>query len=260
MKAIHINERLNGLIENLRTDTVDRVIYGDPEREVTGIAVAWMPYLETIRETGRLEANVLITHEPTFYDHLDLDSTNSLLPEVEEKKHLIDSLGITIIRCHDVWDAFPDVGIPYAWGGFLELGKPKTKKLFYNVYSVESQSAAAFAGKVAGKTTLLGQPNVEFYGDPEREIRTVGVGTGCISNPFELYDLGADLAISVDDVVRAWIAGEWCTDNGNPLVVVNHCVSEEPGMATLAEFLQKTFPRIPVTHIKQKCTYRSVPG
>ena len=50
MKAIHINERLNGLIENLRTDTVDRVIYGDPEREVTGIAVAWMPYLETIRE------------------------------------------------------------------------------------------------------------------------------------------------------------------------------------------------------------------
>ena len=74
----------------------------------------------------------------------------------------------------------------------------------------------------------------------------------------QVAELGADLAISVDDVVRAWVAGEWCQDTGNPLIVVNHCVSEEPGMVTLAAHLEQALPDIKVTHIPQKCTFKSV--
>ena len=260
MTALEINQHFNGLIDGLREDTVDRIIYGNPQSEVTGIAVAWMPYLETIKEAGRLGANLLVTHEPTFYDHLDLEGKGPSFPATDGKMRLIDKLGLTIIRCHDVWDALPDIGIPFAWGDFLDLGDPVGGKLFYNLYSVAAQSSMAFAADVARKTAALGQPTIGFYGDPNKQIRTVGLGTGCISNPFDLYELGADLAISVDDVVRAWIAGEWCRDQGNPLLVVNHCVSEEPGMATLAAYLDKTYPEIPVAHIHQECTYLSVTG
>jgi hypothetical protein len=152
----------------------------------------------------------------------------------------------------------PEIGIPYAWGEYLELSDPVEQVRHYNLYEVPEQSAAAFAQHVAGKTATLGQQTIWFYGDPERKIRTVGLGTGCISDPFRSYELGADLAISVDDVVRAWIAGEWCRDTGNPLVVVNHCVSEEPGMVTLATYLEKTFPDMAVTHIAQGCSYEPV--
>jgi len=122
------------------------------------------------------------------------------------------------------------------------------------------QSALDFTKRMATYTSKLGQETLEFYGDPDRSVRRVGLGTGCISNPFTSYELGADLAIAVDDIVRAWVAGEWCRDNGNPLVVVNHCVSEEPGMVTLADHLRKTFPDVEVTHLAQRCTYESVRG
>jgi putative NIF3 family GTP cyclohydrolase 1 type 2 len=260
MRAIEINQHLNGLIPDLPANTVDRVIYGDPEAEVRGIAVAWMPYRKTVEQARATGASVLVVHEPTFYDHWDLQGKNVGLSGVEEKKRLITEGGITIIRCHDVWDAMPEIGIPFAWGRFLELGTPTRSVRHYNLYSVAPQPAMSIAKRIAEKTASFGQPMVGFYGDPNRTVATVGVGTGCISDPFTLYNLGADLAVSVDDVVRAWIAGEWCQDSGNPLVVVNHCVSEEPGMATLAEYLTKSFPGIKVTHLRQGCTYRTVEG
>ncbi|MBS12994.1 MAG: hypothetical protein CME19_15480 [Gemmatimonadetes bacterium] len=70
--------------------------------------------------------------------------------------------------------------------------------------------------------------------------------------------MGADLAIFVDYVVRAWIDGEKSADTGYPLIIVNHRVSEEPGIVKLAEHIDGAFPDIPVTHIPQTCTYRSI--
>ena len=258
MKAIEINQHLNALIPDLHEKTVDRVIYGNPEVEVQGIAVAWMPYRDTVLRAGELSANVMVTHEPTFYDHWDLDGKLANVPESMAKRELIEGEHITIIRCHDVWDALPDIGIPFAWGDFLELGPPVGGERFYNVYEVPTCSAREFTLQMSEKTRQLGQPTLGFYGDPDRQIQRVGLGTGCISNPFTLYEMGADLAISVDDVVRAWVAGEWCHDTGNPLVVVNHCVAEEPGMVTLANYLQKTFSDLPIHHIPQECTYQSI--
>lgn len=257
MKATEINQHLNSLFPDLKETTVDRVICGDPKAEVNGVAVAWMPYRETIAQAKAAGANVMVVHEPTFFEHWDLDA-KELLPEADEKKAWIEEQGVTIIRCHDVWDALPDIGIPYAWGDYLELGEPVGGERYYNVYEVPEQSARDFTKRMAKSTAKLGQETLEFYGDGDRAIRKVGLGTGCISNPFKIYELGADLAISVDDVVRAWVAGEWCRDNGNPLVVVNHCVTEEPGMVTLAEHLRKTFPDVEVTHLPQTCTYESI--
>jgi putative NIF3 family GTP cyclohydrolase 1 type 2 len=263
MKAREINEHLNSLVDIEKEKTVDRVIYGDPDAEVKGIAVSWMPYEETIRRAADLGANVLVTHEPTFYVHYDLDDDFGELPEfgrahLDKKKKLIEDVGVTIIRCHDVWDAIPEIGIPFAWGRFLGFEKIVNKERFYNIYQVPEITAGEFAKDVAAKTKLLGQPVVGFYGDPEKKITKVGVGTGCGSSPFKLYELGAELSISVDDIVRAWIAGGWAMDTGRPLVVVNHCVSEEPGMVTLAEHLQGRFKDIKVSHIRQGCSYQMV--
>jgi putative NIF3 family GTP cyclohydrolase 1 type 2 len=258
MEAFQVNRYLNSLFSDLKEDTVDRVIYGDSDREVKGITVAWMPYRWVLEKTHALGANVLVTHEPTFYDHRDLAGKLADIPATTEKQKLIDELGITVIRCHDVWDALPEIGNPFAWGDFLELGAPVDGERYYNIYEVSPQSARSFARYVAGKTHQLGQPTIGFYGDPDREVRKVGLGTGCICDPFKMYKMGADLAISVDDTVRAWVAGEWCQDEGNPLLVVNHCVSEELGIVTLANHIREVFSDVPVTHIPQQCTFQSI--
>lgn len=260
MTPQEVSEHLRSLIDDLPERSVDRVIYGDPAATVRAIAVAWMPYSSTIVAAAEAGANLLVVHEPTFYHHWDLDAEPVDAAQVEAKRRLLDEHGITVVRCHDVWDAMPGIGIPFAWGEFLGLGELVTSVRHYNVYRVPMQPAGAVARRIAARTAALGQEQVAFYGDPERPVSTVGLGTGCISDPFALYGLGADLAISVDDVVRAWVAGEWCRDTGRPLVVVNHAVSEEPGMATLARFLGERFPLIPVTHLRQGLTYSAVSG
>jgi putative NIF3 family GTP cyclohydrolase 1 type 2 len=256
--AAELNAYLTGLVSDLPAQSVDRIIHGDPERLVRGIAVAWMPYASTLHQAASLGANVLVVHEPTFYDHWDRQERMAASPEADEKRRLIDSLGLTIIRCHDVWDAMPEVGIPYAWGSFLGFGEPLHGVRHYNVYAVPEQTARTLAADVAARTAGLGQGCIGLYGDPDRVVGKVGVGTGCISDPWRMYDLGADLAISVDDVVRAWIAGEWCRDTGRPLLMVNHAVSEEPGMVSLARYLATALPGMPVTHVAQGCSYMAV--
>jgi putative NIF3 family GTP cyclohydrolase 1 type 2 len=220
-----------------------------------------MPYSSTLREAAALGVNTVVTHEPTFYDHFELRNQTAH-PRYEAakaaKQQLIAELGLTILRCHDVWDAIPEVGVPFEWGRFLGLRELVRSERYLNVYRVESQTALSFAQYFAGKTQTAGQGTVEFYGDASRMISTVGIGTGCCSDALALYDLGADLAVSVDDIARAWIVGEYCHDTGNPMIVVNHGVSEDCAMGSLCDAVRGLLPGMPVHRLRQGASYREV--
>jgi len=259
--AQELSDALHGLWPHCDpAKTVDRVIAGDPNQTVTGIAVCWMPYSESLRKAAQLGANTVVTHEPTFYDHFELQNGPGhpqYATAKEEKQRLIAELGLTIIRCHDVWDAIPEIGVPFRWGAFLGLTDLVRCQRYLNVYRMEPQPAGQFARYLAGRTAAAGQRTVEFYGDPDRLVHTVGIGTGCCSDALDLYELGADLAVMVDDIARAWIIGEYCHDTGNPLIVVNHGVSENCAMDSLAEKLRE-LTNVPVHLIEQGASYQEI--
>lgn len=262
MIASELCVSLNALWPELDlTKTVDRIIAGDPTQRVNGVAVCWMPYSSTLREAAALGVNTVVAHEPTFFDHWELKKEVGH-PRFEaakrDKEELIAELGLTIIRCHDVWDAIPEIGVPFEWGRFLGLSRLLRSERYLNVYRVERQTALEFSKYFASRTSGAGQATVEFYGDPERIIESVGIGTGCCSEAMRLYDLGADLAVSVDDIARAWIIGEFCNDTGSPLIVVNHGVSEDCAMGSLRDQIQSFLPEVPVYRIKQGASYLEV--
>lgn len=262
VNAQELSDALHALWPHMdRTTTVDRVIAGDPGQVVNGVAVCWMPYSQTLREAAALGVNTVVTHEPTFYDHFEFRTQTPhprYLAAKEAKQALISELGLTIIRCHDVWDAIPEVGVPFEWGRFLGLHEVVRSERYLNVYRVQPQTAVEFARYFASQTASAGQATVEFYGDPSRAIQSVGIGTGCCSDALQLYDLGADLAVSVDDIARAWIIGEYCHDTGNPMIVVNHGVSEDCAMGSLVDALKKILPGSEVHLLKQGASYLEV--
>src|SRR5437879_11791765 len=51
--------------------TVDTFKDGDPATPVTGIAVTMMATFDVLQRAAARGANLVITHEPTFYDHFD---------------------------------------------------------------------------------------------------------------------------------------------------------------------------------------------
>src|SRR3984885_1709387 len=66
-------------------DTVDPVKAGDPATPVTGIATTFLDTMEVLREANRRGLNLVITHEPTFYNHRDNTAFFSNDPVYQEK-------------------------------------------------------------------------------------------------------------------------------------------------------------------------------
>ncbi len=269
LTALQLQKYLTSLV-SLKTDTVDRFITGNQETVVRKIGTCWMSNWETCRKAVEAGVNVLITHEPTFYTHRDLNEVpgflqrysdytrEQYLSQIEKKKKWINDNGLVIIRNHDTLDALKNNGIPFALGQFLGFRNSDiiASRTYYNVYKFEKQKASSFASKTAGKLKELGQPGIAYYGDPEREVSSVGIGTGWICDPMDYADLKPDVFIAIDDVVKTHIQTVFASDTGHPLIVINHGTSEEMGMRSLNRIIKEKYPDIEVIHFKQGCTYK----
>lgn len=253
-----------------RQRTVDTFKSGGPDVAVRGIAVAWMSDIEALERARALGCNVFITHEPTFYNHFDFESdifrdfpvgwiefNEAFANEaVRTKRTLVDDTGITILRCHDLWDQMPAVGITDAWAAQLGFTEPVASESFYRIFDVSGRSAGDVAKQVARATKPLGQEAVQLIGNAGQPVNRVAIGTGAITPMFHMIATGdADIVICSDDGFVYWRDGPMASDMGVPIVIAHHGCTEVPGMKLLAEHLQSRYPDIPVHFIQQPCMY-----
>ena len=261
MKAIELQKFFQSSLPDWQYphQTVDTIKSGDPDIQVTGIAVGWMSYKWSLEHAIELGCNVFITHEPTYYDHHDNDSEIIKMTAVEEKRQFIEDNRLVVIRCHDLWDRMERIGIADAWGEYLGFEKSIAGSEFVRVYEIESQTALRIAQHVAFRTKNFGQPAVQLIGPQDILVSKIAIGTGAITPYLELVrQFDIDLAICTDDGIKYWRDGAFAIDMGIPIIVVNHPVSEEFGVYKLAEFIQNKFPGTPVHYIQQNCMYQLV--
>lgn len=270
--AADLNNYLRSIYQNLAVPfDADEVIVGDPKTKIKKVATMWMPYFSEIKKAQSLGINVLIVHEPTFYTYKDLDPKHKkeyawasqtvqdrYNEAVEVKKKFILDNGMAIIRCHDMLDAAKTFGIPFAFGRAIGLSEKDVidSKTYYNLYKIKTDKAVNVARKIAKAAKKLGQPGVEFYGDENYQVSTIGIGTGAISSPLSIGVLNPDLTISITDTVRAWVEPAFAKDTGKPLIIFNHGATEESGMVELTEYLKQNVPSIDFTHFFQGCAYK----
>lgn len=99
MKAQQIMDLLFDLGECGRLEkTCDTIKSGSPDAEVTKIAVSMFATPEVVRKAKETGAQLLVVHEPTYFNHWDEHSDE---PFEVEKRRLIEESGITIYRYHD---------------------------------------------------------------------------------------------------------------------------------------------------------------
>jgi putative NIF3 family GTP cyclohydrolase 1 type 2 len=248
--------------------SVDRIIVGGPQTPVHGIAVVWMPAWAALRTAVAQGANVVIAHEPTFYHHHDLEGIEAAGAELPPraraefaatctaKRRWIEAQGLVVIRCHDVLDAMPG-GVVDTLVRQLGFGPADVLRTWnrYRVVRIEpAVTARALAQRLAAAFAALGQPGVAFYGDPERRVGSLGVGTGYGCEPWRFVELGADMGVTIDDRIKTWTEAAWSADSGFPLAVIHHGTAEEWGVRQLAERVQARWPEVPVRLIPQGYT------
>ena len=103
--------------------TVDQLLYGEPEMEVNGIAVSWMPTFSNLEKAVDEGCNVFITHESLFAAKIDENGNIIDCPIVKDqharwiagkrklkeddiwikKREWLEDKNLTVIRCHDFW-------------------------------------------------------------------------------------------------------------------------------------------------------------
>lgn len=251
-----------------RSRTVDRILMGDPERDVRRVLVTWMSTMNAVQAAVDGGYDLLMTHEPTFWIHANevetLDAGTESAPRqatARRKRAELKRSGIVLMRNHDVWDRFPAVGIPWALARFLGIAGPAAAtgaNGYQLAFDIPAIPAGALAGDVARRVAALGEPAVQFYGESGQTVRRLGVGTGCMCRPDVFRAMGCDAAIVCDDGCGYWRDIAWAVDEGMPLLRVSHGASEEPGMATLTEYINTNLPGVSAEHFPLNLQYSIV--
>lgn len=230
------------------SDTVDRILFGRGDKPVRRILVTWQADLSTIDQAASGGYDAIMVHEPLFYIHArEQENLGRWIPGVREqalrqRMERLAQADLTVIRNHDTWDRMPEVGIPFAWARFLGLsGRPDATghQGYEHAYDVEPVAAGTLADRIAQRTRLLGEPFVQLLGDPDRRITRLGLGTGCACSVDVYRSMGCQAGIVVDDGQLYWQDFCYAKDEGITLIRVLHATSEEPGMVTMADWLNR---------------------
>ena len=111
-----------------QSDTVDTFKAGNPDTPVTGVAVTMMATMDVLQRASAKGLNFVITHEPTFYAHLDKpEGMSENDPVWAEKRAFIEKHGMVVWRFHDHWHMRKPDGIEA--GMVRSLGWEKFQKL-----------------------------------------------------------------------------------------------------------------------------------
>jgi putative NIF3 family GTP cyclohydrolase 1 type 2 len=243
-----------------RGTTVDRIIAGDLGTDVDRCLVTWMPSFGVLRLMVDRGFRMLVCHEPTFWNH---GNDRPILgdPLGQEKMAYIQDHGIIIIRIHDCWDRWPEVGIPWAWAEFLGLGnQPKriSKDGYQHRYDIDPIALGIFTRHMAERCKEIREPMVQLTGDPYRMISRIGIGTGCGCDIPTYQAMDCDCSIVCDDGSCYWQGIQKAEDGGHPIIRVNHGTSEEPGMLTLTKYINSQLDGLRAEHLPHGSTFKLV--
>ncbi len=232
-------------------NTVDTVKSGDPAQKVSGIVTTFLATDKVIKKAGELGANFIITHEPTFYNHLDDVKWLSNDPVYQFKRQLLETNKIVVWRFHDYWHSHKPDGVmtgvlkELGWENYAEKGRQE-------LCTIPEQSLANLSAFFKKK---LGISKIQMTGDPAMTCRKVAFSVGAGGGGPQIRQLsqsGADVLVVGE--INEWETCEYARDavfsgQKKALIILGHANSEEAGMKYLAEWLKSLVPGVKITHV-----------
>ncbi len=234
-----------------RQYTRDHVLVGNGDMEIEKVIVCWVATNEVIRQAIQEQCHFIITHENPFYMSGTSIPTEILYSQ-REKMELLNKHQITIYRCHDLWDLYPQIGVRDQWAQLLDLPFKNASSMYsyIRVSQPFDMSVQELAQHIIRNIEMYDEFGVEVIGNLQRTVHCLGIGTGACTDIIEMYHAGADVCLVSDDGINNWVHTQWAMDHQIPLIVVNHLTSEAAGIRRLSQYLSCQFPNIEFQFIK----------
>jgi putative NIF3 family GTP cyclohydrolase 1 type 2 len=240
-----IQQKLAGDGIAWRTQTVDTFKAGRPETEIRGIATTGMATFDVLRRASAAGRNVVITHEPTFYNHQDQTDALAGDPTYVAKLRFVEDHGLVVWRFHDHAHMLrPD---PLVAGSARVLGWTPYAVPRERVYVLPETTLRALAADVARH---VNGRFIRVCGDPDMKVTRVALGPG-----YGVPPLTQAVDVSVGgEAPESGGHAEYAMDAqalGRPrgVILLGHMMSEDWGMREVADWLRAFVTEVPIEWI-----------
>jgi len=235
------------------TPTVDTFKAGDPNTPITGIAVTMMATLDVIQRAAASGKNLVITHEPTFYSHLDntadLEKHNDAV--LAEKQAFIRDHHMVVWRFHDHWHRRKPDGIQFGMThalGWEKFQDPSNAHLF----TIPETTLKGLATSVKSKLDIVA---LRVVGDPNMRLTKVAMlpGAGGSAGQIRMLERDDVEALLIGEVPE-WETVEYAADAATErrhkaLLLLTHIPSEQAGMEECARWLKTFVSDVPIEFV-----------
>ena len=233
--------------------TVDTFKAGDPRTPITGIATTFTPAMKVLEYAAAHGENLIITHEPTFYNHRDETGFLANDPVYLAKQAFIRQHHLVVWRFHDHWHNSPGRkdGIITGMAAALDwkrLQSPVDQHIFVFPETSLAQLAANIKDRLHIRT-------LRVVGDPRLRVTRVAFLPGAAGEEEQIKALNrGDVQVLVAGEAREWETVLYAVDAAaqgkqKALILMGHDASEEAGMKECARWLKTFVPEVPIEFV-----------
>jgi putative NIF3 family GTP cyclohydrolase 1 type 2 len=238
--------------------TVDTIKSSDAAQPVRGVVTTFMANAEVIKKAIALGANLIVTHEPTYYNHEDNTEWLSKDDIYKFKRQLLEDNKIVVFRYHDyIHSIKPDPVVTgfaekLSWQKFQSSDNPR-------LCTIPPQKLSLLAKDIKAK---LRTESIRYVGSPDMNCTQVGLLVGASGGTSHINMLGTtDIDTLIVGEIHEWETSEYVRDavsagKNKAVIIAGHAPTEEPGMEWLAKWLQPRLAGIKVTHVPGVSPFR----
>lgn len=241
------------------TNTVDVIKEGDPTTPVKGIVTTMFATMDVLKQAVAKNCNLIIAHEPVFYNHADLTAQFQNDPVyLAKKKYIVDNK-LVVWRFHDyIHRIQPDPIL----SGFAE--KTGWQKYVLNenlsqyvIPETNLKGLAAILKKSYPKNALY------IVGNPEMKLSKVRISPGASGSARHIsYLQDPEVDVVIAGETQQWETYEYTRDamqqgKNKAVIFLGHVASEEPGMDFVVGWLKTFIKDAPIYFIEAGPSYWS---
>ena len=234
------------------TQTCDTVKSGTLDKDVTKVAVAMFPTIDLVKEVIAWGAELLIVHEPTYYNHWEQAPENKVLAE---KRAFLESSGLTIFRFHDhPHRNYPDL-IAAGEVKYMNLdGEVTFRGDVFDLTEIKLNNPTTPLALAKMIEKNLGIQRIKLYGAINEPCTKI---SACFGAPGDVFDvLSSDnTEILLIGECNEWGMPEFVRDAASlgykkAMLVLGHIGSERAGMVYTAELLKERIPDLDIKYFE----------
>lgn len=252
MKAYEVMNLLYGYGADADySNTCDTLKAGNPDNEVTKVAVSMFATIGVVKAAKEWGAQLLVVHEPTYYNHMDHHSDEKIECE---KRAFLENSGLAIYRFHDhPHYNHPDMIAVGEWKYMGFEGESIYGDLFGHSEFVlkEPMAPVEIAKQIESK---LGIKHIRICGNRNIPVTKMSGMFGTPGNVFEKLK-AAETEVVLTGEACEWMLGEYARDAADlgyakTLMILGHIGSERDGMVYVSEVLADRCPELKVKYFE----------